>query len=243
MLAGCEISPGNSAHGLAGPKATVLIVHGAWGGGWAFREVDALLTADGYRVFRPTLTGQGEKEHLSTPDINLSIHINDIVNVIRYEDLHDVILVGHSYGGMVITGVADRIPDRIRKRIYIDAITPLNGESVNDLMPNPIVPPSADGYMHPTWTVNPNPPHDVPMPAKTFSEKISLRNQAATAKIPTSYVLFVDPGKKPEEDRFYPYYQRAGDWGWTRTMMLETDHNPQWSKPRELVKVLEAQAK
>src|ERR1700748_2369717 len=92
---------------------TYVIVHGAWGGGWAFKEVDHLLSADGNTVYRPTLTGQGERVHLFTPDLDLNTHITDIVNVILYENLHNIVLVGHSYGGMVITGVADRVPDRI----------------------------------------------------------------------------------------------------------------------------------
>jgi pimeloyl-ACP methyl ester carboxylesterase len=116
----------NSTH-----KFTYVIVHGAWGGGWAFRQVDSLLTADGHKVFRPTLTGQGEKVHLASTNINLSTHIQDIVNVILFEDLHDIVLVGHSYGGMVITGVADRVPDRIQRLIYVDALLPLDGESVD----------------------------------------------------------------------------------------------------------------
>src|SRR4051812_48262101 len=85
----------------AAAKFTFVIVHGAWGGGWAFRQVDQLLTTDGNKVFRPTLTGLGERVHLSSRDINLDTHIQDIVNVIEFEDLHDIVLVGHSYGGMV----------------------------------------------------------------------------------------------------------------------------------------------
>ena len=84
-------------------------------------RVDELLTADGNRVYRPTLTGQGESSHLAGPNIDLDTHITDIVNVILWENLHDIVLVGHSYGGMVITGVADRVPDRIKHIIYLDA--------------------------------------------------------------------------------------------------------------------------
>ena len=111
-------------------KPIYVIVHGAWGGGWGFKKVDSLLTSKGFIVYRPTLTGQGERVHLATPDVGLSTHIKDVVNTILYEDLHNVILVGHSYGGMVITGVADSLPGRITKLIYIDAFIPENGESV-----------------------------------------------------------------------------------------------------------------
>ena len=102
-------------------KKTFLIVHGAFGGGFAWRKVDSLLTAQGHNVYRPTLTGLGERYHLASPAINLSTHVTDIVNVILFENLHDVVLVGHSYGGMVITGVADSLPDRIAQIVYIDA--------------------------------------------------------------------------------------------------------------------------
>src|SRR6187402_2884860 len=86
----------------ASPPDTYVIVHGAWGGGWAFKEVERLLRADGHTVYRPTLTGQGEKVHLANPEINLTTHITDIVNVILWEDLRGIVLVGHSYGGAVI---------------------------------------------------------------------------------------------------------------------------------------------
>ena len=110
-------------------KPVFVIVHGAWGGSWAFRRVEALLREKGCIVYRPSLTGQGERVHLASPAVSLSTHIDDVVNVIRFEDLHDVILVGHSYGGMVITGVADRVPDRIRRLIYLDAFVPNDGKA------------------------------------------------------------------------------------------------------------------
>src|SRR6476659_2841608 len=120
---------GSSSHGKQQP--TYVIVHGAWGGGWAFKEVDRLLSADGNKVYRPTLTGQGERVHLANSNVDLSLHIQDIVNVILWENLHDVVLVGHSYGGMVVTGVADRVPDRIGHLVYLDALVPENGQSAD----------------------------------------------------------------------------------------------------------------
>jgi pimeloyl-ACP methyl ester carboxylesterase len=114
-------------------RPTIVIVHGAFGGAWAYRQVGALLRDKGYDVYRPQLTGQGERVHLARPDIGLGTHIEDVVNMILYEDLHDIILVGHSYGGMVITGVADRLPDRIKRLVYLDAFLPNDGESAKGL--------------------------------------------------------------------------------------------------------------
>lgn len=104
---------GSSQAQEAAPRRTYVFVHGAWGGGWDWRPVSDILTSRGHVVFRTTLTGLGERAHLATPDIGLETHITDVMNAILYENLRDVTLVGHSYGGMVITGVADRIPDRI----------------------------------------------------------------------------------------------------------------------------------
>ena len=114
---------------------TFVLVHGAWGGGWAWRPtVGALLREAGHEVFTPTLTGLGERAHLASPDIDLETHINDIVGVIEYENLHDVVLMGHSYGGMAITGVADRVPERLAHLVYVDAFVPEDGQSLADLI-------------------------------------------------------------------------------------------------------------
>ena len=124
LLIGCSIQS-HIPQSLLAEVHTFVIVHGAWGGGWAFREVDDMLTAQGHKVYRPTLTGQGERVHLASKDVGLETHIDDVVNTILYEELNDIILVGHSYGGMVVTGVADRIPERISHLIYLDATTPV----------------------------------------------------------------------------------------------------------------------
>jgi pimeloyl-ACP methyl ester carboxylesterase len=113
--------------------ATYVLVHGGAHGGWCYGRMAPLLRAAGHEVFAPTLTGVGERAHLLSPDIDLDTHIQDVVQVLRYEDLRDVILVGHSYGGMVITGVADRAPDRVGHLVYLDAATPVNGESLAEL--------------------------------------------------------------------------------------------------------------
>ena len=103
-------------------RKTFVLVHGAWHGGWCWRRVADLLELQGHKVFTPTLTGLGERSHLLTKDINLDTHINDLLGVLEAEDLRNVILVGHSYGGMVATGVADRVPERISRLVYLDCL-------------------------------------------------------------------------------------------------------------------------
>jgi pimeloyl-ACP methyl ester carboxylesterase len=247
-VTGCKSRPAQPQSSIASqpaktsaaPQTTYVIVHGAWGGGWAFREVDRLLTADGNKVFRPTLTGQGERSHLASSNIDLSLHIQDVVNVILWEDLHDVVLVGHSYGGMVVTGVADRVPERIKRLVYLDAFVPENGECANEIRGKTgIDQPVKDGFVVPVWLKGNEPlPHDVPHPAKTFSEPIVLKNQEAARKIPTTYILTVESGRPPERDEFYTFYRRAIDRGW-KTCIMEGGHNVQWSHPRELILLLE----
>jgi pimeloyl-ACP methyl ester carboxylesterase len=222
-------------------KFTYVLVHGAWGGGWAFRDVERMLRADGHTVYRPTLTGQGEKVHLAsllTTNIDLNLHITDVENVIRWDNLSNVVLVGHSYGGMVVTGVADRVPDRIKHVIYLDAIVPEDGESVIKAFGNANRDPT-NAFLIPPWIKGNEPiPHDVPHPARTFSQPISLKNQAAAQKIPTTYILTVDKGREPQQDTFFKSYERAKARGWT-TEIMEGDHNVVSSKPKELVELLE----
>src|SRR5262245_2504150 len=110
--------------------ATYVLVHGGGHGGWCYQPVARLLEARGHTVYAPTLTGLGERSHLLSPAIDLDLHIHDVVQLLHYEDLRDVILVGHSYGGMVITGVADRATDRVGHLVYLDAAMPVNGEAL-----------------------------------------------------------------------------------------------------------------
>lgn len=105
-------------------RLTFVLVHGTWHGGWVWKYVRNILEDKGHRIFTPTLTGCGEREHLSSPDVGLETHIQDIVNVIKFEDLTDVILVGHSFTGVAITGVADRLKDRIKHICFFDALVP-----------------------------------------------------------------------------------------------------------------------
>ena len=113
--------------------ATYVLVHGGGHGGWCYQRVARILRSAGHEVHTPTMTGLGERSHLLSPDVDLDMHIRDIAAVLHYEDLDDVILVGHSYGGMVITGVADRAADRVGRLVYLDAATPVNKQSLVDL--------------------------------------------------------------------------------------------------------------
>ncbi|MCW5550421.1 MAG: alpha/beta fold hydrolase [Opitutaceae bacterium] len=225
-------------HPLAA-KPVMLIVHGAWGGAWQFAKVDPLLREQGYDVRRVTLTGLGERAHLASPGIGLETHIEDVLNVIRFENLTDIILVGHSYGGMIISGVADRLPERIARLVYLDAMVPEDGESAAVLTGNrlPLSEMTRDGFMIPVW-VKPGKPHpiDVPHPLKTFTDPISLKNPTRE-KIPTTYILTVETGQRPEADAFWASAERARARGWT-VIEFEGDHNPHWRKPAETAALL-----
>ena len=126
---------------------TFVLVHGAWYGGWCWNKLAPLLRAAGHQVFTPTLTGLGERAHLLTPAIDLATHINDIVAVMEYEDLQDVVLVGHSYGGMVIAGVAEAVGSRIAQLVFLDAFLPESGKAVTDYAP--MLPMREDGWRVP----------------------------------------------------------------------------------------------
>ena len=114
--------------------ATFVVAHGAWSAGWAWKKMRPLLRDKGHELFTPTYTGVGERAHLATPEVGLETHIQDILAVLEAEDLSGIVLVGHSYGGMVATGVADRAASRIAQLIYLDAFVPRSGQSLFDLL-------------------------------------------------------------------------------------------------------------
>lgn len=221
-------------------EVTFVIVHGAWGGGWSFQKVDRLLTERGHTVYRPTLTGLGERVHLASPEVDLSTHIDDVVNVLRFEELDEVVLVGHSYGGMVITGVADRVPERIRKLIYIDAFAPENGESIFEIQGEEaegLKQMAEEDFIVPAWVNdNEDPPHDVPHPLRSFSQALELEGEPG-ARRPAVYIQAVEEGQSREEGSFFEHAERARERGWT-TLTIDSDHNPQWSAPDELDELL-----
>jgi pimeloyl-ACP methyl ester carboxylesterase len=113
---------------------TFVLVHGAWHGGWCWRRVADRLTAAGHRVFTPTLTGLGERKHLMCASITLDTHVQDVCNLIRFEELSDICLVGHSYAGMVVSLVAEAMEDRISSFVFLDAFVPEDGETPLDLV-------------------------------------------------------------------------------------------------------------
>jgi len=226
-------------------RHTYVLVHGAWGGGWAFRRVDSLLTAAGHRVYRPTLTGLGERVHLGTPEVGLGTHVTDIVNVLVFENLRDVVLVGHSYGGMVITGVADRVPERIRHLVFIDALLPNDGESLVtasrgsglESFARRSVDSAQGGFVVPSWVRPGTPrPTDVRQPVRTFTEPVSFGN-AAARRLPATYILTVDPGRAESDDDFAMFSRRAKARGYTHHV-LRANHVPERSAPNELVALL-----
>ncbi len=138
-----------------------MIAHGAWGGGWEWTPVARLLREHGHDVFTPTLTGMGERAHLGRDEpAGLGTHIDDIVRVLEFEDLHDVVLCGASYGGMPVTGAADRVPARIRLVVYIDALLPSDGQAALDLLPGPFAEEVRAGLKDrgPAWRIPIPPP-------------------------------------------------------------------------------------
>lgn len=240
---GLITQPGNpNPSNVEGKHYTYVLVHGASGGGWDWKTMDVLLTAEGHVVYRPTLTGLGEKMHLSNPDIDLTTHILDITNVILFEDLHDVVLVGHSYGGMVITGVMNQIPGRIKHAVFLDAAAPEDGTSAQDLWgivsessPHKIV----DGIVYFDWLDSNQPlPRDVPQSLKTLTEPVSF-NKPDALRIPVTFIAYVAPGQTEKERAFDPSWKTAKARNWTiRT--LQSDHNAQRSHPNELAELLQA---
>lgn len=225
--------------GPAAAKPTVVIVHGAWGGGWDWRTVDSLLTRDGYKVVRVTLTGLGERRHLASPTVGLYTHIDDVVNKILWDDLRDVILLGHSYGGMVITGAADRVPDRIKRLVYLDAMVPDSGESVKSLQgvdTGFVTNITRGDYTVPVWVQDTTViPRDVPMSLKTFTDTLRLVNPARRRVLAT-YILTFEPQVTP--DPFQRFADRAAARGWA-VHRMQADHIPERTNPTGLVALLE----
>ena len=229
--------------------ATFVIVHGAWTGAHGWRWVRPLLRAAGHDVVTPSLTGLGERAHLATPGTNLDTHVDDVVAVLSFEDLHDVVLVGHSYGGMVITGVADRAPERLGQLVYLDAFVPRDGESMLDLVPAD----SRAGYEEAArtrgdgWRVPPPlpdplppglPPDDVwtlarlvPQPLATMAQPVRLAR--GETGLPRAFVLCTE-GRVGEP----PHVARVRtDPAW-RLVELAADHTAHVSAPEQLTRTL-----
>ena len=220
-------------------KHTFVMVHGAWAGGWEHKKLADVLESKGHKVYRPTLTGQGERVHLASPEIDLNLHITDIVNFLEWENLNDVVLVGHSYGGMVITGVVDRLASRLKHVIYLDAFLPENGESAQTSRGTGAPSrPAVNGFFSLGDQTGKPVPHVVPQPEKTFTQPIVLEHQDEARKVPTTYILTADKGKTAEQDMFFRFYERAKSRGWT-TSVMEGDHVVHLSQTEELARRLE----
>lgn len=212
-------------------RYTFVIVHGATAGGYEWKETGKHLLANGHTVYRVTLTALGERSHLSAEGVNLTTHINDVVNTILFEDLHDVVLTGHSYGGRVITGVMNRIPERIRHVMFFDAAVPNDGETGFSRQSGPPADMGVkNGRRIPAW-LNETPtkyPHNVGQPIGTSTEAVAYNNPAAF-KLNVTYVPFIAAGQDAAERAARdPSWKNAVARGWTvrtfpgsHTAMLE----------------------
>ena len=228
--------------------ATFLVCHGAWGGGWSWKKMHPLMQAAGHRLFTPTYTGLGERAHLANPSIDLETHIQDILNVIQYEDLRDVVLLGHSYGGMVATGVTDRAGDRIARLIYLDAFVPKDGQSLLDLNEpaRQRMLDSAranDGWRLPPLPTPPDtPPADlewmsarrVDMPLKCFEEKLRLRH--GEPSVPRSYIYAKRISPADTFGQFSRQFKSDPGWNYHE---IDASHSPAVTAPEALMALLQ----
>jgi pimeloyl-ACP methyl ester carboxylesterase len=220
---------------------TFVLVHGAWHGGWCWREVADRLRAAGHRVFTPTLTGLGERAHLRTAETGLSTHVADVCGVLRYEELRDVVLVGHSYAGLVVREAADRMPERVGRLVMLDAWAGRDGESFDDQVPERLrpwfagltegevlrVPDPADiGVTDPALAAR-LAPLLTPQPRRAFSEPTRLTG--AVDEIPCRAILCV-----PGPPRFAA---TAAGFGWEQ-VELTCGHDAMLLAPAALTELL-----
>jgi pimeloyl-ACP methyl ester carboxylesterase len=225
--------------------ATYVLVHGAWRGGWCWRDVAALLRAAGHDVLTPTLTGLGERAHELRPDIGLGTHVDDVVEVLRSGDLRDVVLVGHSYAGLVVREAADRESARIARLVLVDGWVGPDGTSIDGLAPEffrnwvdaattdgviAVPPASSVGVTDPdqaAWLQERSTPH----PRRTFAEPTRLTGAVDT--LPTRAVLCV-PARMP-----------FGEWAKSLgcpSVQLESAHDAMVTAPGALARLLEEEA-
>jgi len=229
--------------------AVYVLVPGGSSGGWYLKEVAALLQAQGHEVYRCTLTGLGERNHLVSREVNLETHIQDVVNVIRYEELNNVILMGHRYAGMVITGVIERLPERVAHVVYVDAMVPYDGESAADVF-------GPEGWSQMERSARANDPDWLfpvdsrsgsgdwrrsPHPVACFTQPLAVKGAAAAA-LPRTYI-YCAADKQP--GGFYAGLtisaERARAAGW-RFIEVDATHSILRTHPQEVAKVLLALA-
>ena len=239
--AACRPSAGRTTGGR-----TFLVAHGAWSAGWAWKKMHPLMAAAGHRLIAPSYTGLGEREHLAGPEVGLDTHVQDLLGVIKFEDLKDIVLVAHSYGGMVGTALADRVPERIRQIIYVDAFVPRDGQALVDIVPaetrERILAVGRDGG----WQVPPQPipddtsPEDVawiqqlrvPQSLRSFDTPVRLAS--GDTKLPRSYIYAL---RHPPADTFGPFAARAKSEGWDYHE-IDASHSAQITAPRALADLL-----
>jgi pimeloyl-ACP methyl ester carboxylesterase len=224
--------------------AVFVVAHGAWSAGWVWKKMHPLMAGRGHTLVTPTYTGLGERAHLVRPDIDLDTHITDIMAVLEIEDLRQVNLIGHSYGGMVATGVADRARNRVAQLIYLDAFAPEDGDSLMSLLPEAS---RAQRQAGPDGLIPPGPmppdtaaedvawcrPRRLPQPPKTFAQVLRLQNGPLT--LPRHYIYCT---RRPPDDRFGRFLERAKreDWG---AHELDSSHNPHITCPDALAALLD----
>ncbi|MCO1660020.1 alpha/beta fold hydrolase [Pseudonocardia humida] len=223
-----------------------VLVHGAWGGSYAFRAVRGLLHADGHEAVSPSLTGIGERAHLTGPHVDLSLHVLDVVNAIRYEDLRDVVLLGYSYGGMVVSAALDLIGDRVREVVYLDAFVPRDGDSVATLTGGP--PPAGLPELGAPWSA-PAPVRQyedpaaaeraarrrVPQPLGTFTEPVRLAVPLEERGLGLTYVRAT---ADPDGAVFEPFARHARESPAWRYHEIATTHMVPENRPDELAAIL-----
>ena len=227
--------------------ATYVLVHGAWSGAHGFRRVRPLLTAAGHQVFTPSLTGIGERAHLASPQVTLRTHVQDVVGLLLFEDLRDVVLVGYSYGGMVVTGALAHVADRVRHLLYLDAFVPGDGESLYDLTGQPVPAPGVDS----AWLVPPPPrefddpavaafavPRRTPHPVGCFTEPVRLARPLEEFPFTRTYVRATVGAGGPGSEAFDAAAARARASDAWRYREVATTHMVPENRPGELADLL-----
>jgi pimeloyl-ACP methyl ester carboxylesterase len=215
--------------------STFLLVPGGWHGGWYFQSLAEALRLRGHRAYALTLTGLGERSHLLHADVNLDTHIEDVVQLLKMENLSEVTLLGHSYAGMVISGVIDRIPERIRAAIYCDAYVPEDGQSCFELVNDKYRKLFLDGAAKDGFSVAPPPGLDARAtahPLASFLQRLRLRN--APPQIPRDFIYLSGWADTP----FASVYERlraAPEW---RTFDLPVGHNVVAAAFDELLEIM-----
>ena len=229
---------------------TFVLVHGAWSGAHGWRAVRRLLVAGGHEVFTPSLTGIGERVHLASPQVDLTTQVNDVVNQIVFEDLRDIVLVGYSYGGVVVTAAVKHVHDRIRELVYLDAFVPSDGESAFDALgasggPTLIglgdawlVPPPDRDYDDPdeaAWQR----PRRVAHPLRCFTEPVRLDQPLEQYGFGLTFIKAIrEPRDSPGGNAFWDAGERAQASTRWRYHEIDTNHMVASNKPAELAQLL-----